>query len=104
MRAGRDPETNAYRLIHGEADGWDDLYVDRIGDFLLMQSPRPLTGPQIDAAKEWKNKLNLNGVYYKQLNRGTGEYEEKRLPATCNGSRSPDTFEVRENGAIFRLA
>ena len=35
--AGRDPKTNAYRLVHGQADGWKDLYVDRLGDFLLIQ-------------------------------------------------------------------
>ena len=69
LRAGQNPETNAYRLVHGRADGWRDLYVDRLGDFLLMQSPLPLTEPQIDAAKDWKNALNLKGVYYKKLNR-----------------------------------
>jgi len=105
LRAGRDPETNAYRLIHGEADGWDDLYVDRLGDFLLIQSPRPLTGPQIDAAKEWKNKLNLNGVYYKQLNRQVQASTKKNAsPRLVMGLEAPDTFQVRENGAIFRLS
>ena len=105
MRAGRDPETNAYRLIHGEADGWDDLYVDRLGDFLLMQSPRPLTGPQIDAAKEWKNKLNLNGVYYKQLNRQVQASTKKNAsPRLVMGLEAPDTFQVQESGMTFRLS
>ncbi|SVA41289.1 uncharacterized protein METZ01_LOCUS94143, partial [marine metagenome] len=69
LRSGRDPKTNAYRLVHGQADGWKDLYVDRLGDFLLIQSPQPLTDPQLEAAIKWKGALKIKGVYYKKLNR-----------------------------------
>ncbi len=34
-------KTNAYRLIHGAADGWPGWYVERLGDFLLSQSESP---------------------------------------------------------------
>ncbi len=105
MRAGRDPETNACRLIHGKADGWKELYVDRLGDFLLMQSPQPLTDPQIDVAKDWKNRLNLKGVYYKRLSR-TVQSSEKTdsSPRLVMGLEAPDIFEVRENGVTYRLS
>jgi 23S rRNA (cytosine1962-C5)-methyltransferase len=105
LRAGRNPETNAYRLIHGEADGWKELYVDRLGDFLLMQSPQPLTDPQIDVAIEWKNRLNISGVYYKQLNRLVQASTKRNAsPRLVMGLESPDTFEVQESGATFRLS
>ncbi|SVB62876.1 uncharacterized protein METZ01_LOCUS215730, partial [marine metagenome] len=61
LRSGQDPKTNAYRLVHGQADGWKDLYVDRLGDFLLMQSPLPLSELQVDATKKWKNALKIKG-------------------------------------------
>jgi len=105
LRAGQDPETNAYRLVHGLADGWRDLYVDRLGDFLLMQSPLPLTGAQIDAAKEWKNRLNLKGVYYKQLNRLVqASTKTGASPRLVMGLEAPDAFDVLENGLTFRIS
>ncbi len=105
LRAGQDPETNAYRLVHGRADGWRDLYVDRLGDFLLMQSPLPLTEPQIDAAKEWKNSLNLKGVYYKKLNRIVQASKKTGAsPRLVMGLEAPDAFDVLENGLTFRLS
>src|SRR5581483_53376 len=33
-----DGETNTYRLIHGAADGWPGLYVDKFDDFFLASS------------------------------------------------------------------
>ena len=105
LRAGQDPETNAYRLVHGRADGWRDLYVDRLGDFLLMQSPLPLTESQIDAAKEWKNSLNLKGVYYKKLNRMVQASKKTGAsPRLVMGLEAPDAFDVLENGLTFRLS
>ena len=105
LRSGRDSKTNAYRLVHGQADGWKDLYVDRLGDFLLMQSPLPLTAPQIDAAKEWKSALNLKGVYYKKLNRMVQKSTTANAsPRLVMGLEAPDMFDVLENGLKFRLS
>ena len=105
LRSGRDSKTNAYRLVHGQADGWKDLYVDRLGDFLLMQSPLPLTEPQIDAAKDWKNALNLKGVYYKKLNRMVQTCTmTSASPRLVMGLEAPEVFDVLENGLTFRLS
>ena len=105
LRSGRDSKTNAYRLVHGQADGWKDLYVDRLGDFLLMQSPLPLTEPQIDAAKDWKNALNLKGVYYKKLNRMVQTCTmTSTSPRLVMGLDAPKVFDVLENGLTFRLS
>ncbi|HZQ47002.1 MAG TPA: RluA family pseudouridine synthase, partial [Verrucomicrobiae bacterium] len=38
--------TNAYRLIHGAADGWPEWYVERLGEYMLSQAERPLTSAQ----------------------------------------------------------
>ena len=105
MRSGRDPKTNAYRLIHGQADGWKDLYVDRLGDFLLMQSPLPLTELQVDATKKWKNALKIKGVYYKKLNRLVQQSTPTSAsPRLIMGLEAPDEFEVMENGLKYRLS
>ena len=49
LRHGLDQKTNIYRLIHGAADGWKGLYVDRLGDYLLIQSSQSLNGKQKEA-------------------------------------------------------
>jgi 23S rRNA (cytosine1962-C5)-methyltransferase len=36
-RLAQDPTTNAYRLVHAEADGLPGLVVDRYGDWLVVQ-------------------------------------------------------------------
>ncbi len=36
-RLAQDPATNAYRLVHAEADGLPGLIVDRYGDWLVVQ-------------------------------------------------------------------
>ncbi|HEX7469690.1 MAG TPA: pseudouridine synthase, partial [Verrucomicrobiae bacterium] len=45
-------ETNAFRLIHGASDGWPGWYVERLGDFLLSQSERPLSAGQRGILKD----------------------------------------------------
>jgi 23S rRNA (cytosine1962-C5)-methyltransferase len=37
VRLAADPATNAYRLVHAEADGLPGLVVDRYGDWLVIQ-------------------------------------------------------------------
>ena len=36
-RLAQDPKTDAYRLVHAEADGLPGLVVDRYGDWLVVQ-------------------------------------------------------------------
>ena len=52
-RAVIEPElTNAYRLIHGGADGWPGWYVDRFGDYLLSQAATSMQ----PAWEEWMRR------------------------------------------------
>tara|TARA_B100000700_G_C14887290_1_gene781012 strand:+ start:49 stop:1011 length:963 start_codon:yes stop_codon:yes gene_type:complete len=105
LRAGACLKTNAYRLVNGEADGWENLYVDRLGQFLLAQSPNPLAKAEVEATIEWKNKLRLKGVYYRKLDRQV-QFSTKRMasPRLLMGLEAPDTFEVKENGLTFYLS
>ena len=46
-----DPEdTDAYRILHGGADGWPGWYVDRLGDFLLSHGEH---APNTDQGSVW---------------------------------------------------
>ena len=65
LRHGLDPRTNIYRLIHGAADGWKGLYVDRLGKYLSVQSSQPLNEKQKEAIELLQ--YELKSVSYTHL-------------------------------------
>jgi 23S rRNA (cytosine1962-C5)-methyltransferase len=96
-------ETNAFRLIHGSADGWPGWYVDQLCDFLLSQSERPFdasgrgTPPWLPIAPR--------GVYHKLLARELqGRASADASPKHVMGEPAPERFTVRENGVSFELS
>jgi 23S rRNA (cytosine1962-C5)-methyltransferase len=93
-------QTTACRLIHGAADGSAGWYVDRLGDYVLVQSEHP---PDVSAGAA--GIRGGRGSYYKQL---THRVREKNLaaasPRLIAGEPAPDRFEIRENGLRFELS
>jgi len=98
-------ETDAFRLIHGAADGWPGLYVDRLGDFLLAQSEHELSAIQLDELERILNTHKLRGVYHKLLSRRVrGATTAEASPKLVLGEAAPEKFHVRENGIIYELS
>jgi 23S rRNA (cytosine1962-C5)-methyltransferase len=94
-------ETDAFRLIHGSADGRPGWYVDRLGEFLLSQSERPLDAEQEAVLKG----LPCRGAYHKLLARELrGRASAEASPQHVTGEASPERFNVRENGVSFELS
>ena len=91
-------QTNAFRLIHGAADGWPGLYVERLGDFLLAQSEAPLTAPQLKCVEECGRRHSSRGIYHKILQR-----QARAAPQWVSGQTAPEEILVRENGLQFAL-
>jgi 23S rRNA (cytosine1962-C5)-methyltransferase len=94
--------TNAYRLLHGESDGWPGFYVDRFGDYLLGQSESPPTPAQ----EEWMNmtagRIGSRGVYHKILARRMEAPTTARIsPRLLAGEAAPPEFPILENGVTF---
>lgn len=92
--------TDAYRLVHGAADGWPGWYLDRLGPWLLSQSAT-------DPGKEQQRMLAsmpASGAYHKHLSRKVGRLKaEEACPVHLSGEIAPDRFVVRENGLRFEL-
>jgi len=98
-------QTNAYRLVHGAADGWPGWHVDRAGDFLLSQSEQPLSGEQREALGRWLRVFSLRGAYHKTLTRQIRKTNAKQAsPQKVLGETAPDPFAVSENGIQFGLS
>jgi 23S rRNA (cytosine1962-C5)-methyltransferase len=91
-------QTNAYRLLHGGADGWPGLYLDRLEDFLLAQSEGNLTASQLACVKEYAHHVGARGIYHKRLQR-----QAQDSPIWLSGEKAPPQLVVRENGANFGL-
>ena len=89
-------ETNAFRVIHGASDGWPGWYVDRLGDYLLLQSEGELTKEQSARLKGFE----CRGAYHKLLSR----HAREESPAHVFGDAAPEFFPIRENGIQFELS
>ncbi len=104
--------TDACRLVHGAADGWPGLYVDRLGEFLLAQSEHPLTPAQQTFLEQClagpagapdHPAPALRGAYHKRLTRQVGRAAQPS-PAHVLGETAPDRFCIQENGLTFELS
>ncbi len=91
--------TNSFRLIHGAADGWPGLYIDKLGDYLLAQSVTPLSESQEKQLRECSTQFNSRAVYFKALSN-----EEKKAPQCLWGTPAFGEFSIRENGLRFALS
>ncbi|HWD18610.1 MAG TPA: pseudouridine synthase [Verrucomicrobiae bacterium] len=86
--------TNAYRLVHGAADGWPGLYVDKWHDYLLAESERPLASSSL----AFLRGLPAKGIYHKLRSR-----QPVKQPAQLiAGEPAPENFLARENGLQFQ--
>jgi 23S rRNA (cytosine1962-C5)-methyltransferase len=128
-----DPQdTDAFRLIHGASDGWPDWYVDRLGDFILSQSDRPLNNSQKEflqkiAASAWPVAVPASadlapanaeattaappiaglqtGAYHKILARQARRASQAEAsPQLVSGAAAPERFTIRENGLQYELS
>jgi 23S rRNA (cytosine1962-C5)-methyltransferase len=103
-----DRETDAFRMIHGPADGCEGWFVDRLGAFDLVQTD---TGTS-EIPSHLRKIINSGGsasyqgrgCYLKRLVRGVGKSQPRRVePKLVDGEAAPDPFFVRENGVKFEL-
>jgi 23S rRNA (cytosine1962-C5)-methyltransferase len=97
-------ETNTGRLLHGGSSGCPGQYVEKLGDWLLWESPNEHDDFEtriIALAKE----QGVRGVYRKHLSRHVrGKNVEALSPTLIFGEAAPDRFVVRENGLNFELS
>ncbi len=101
-----EPETtNAYRLIHGAADGWPGWHVDRLDTFLLSQAEQPLTAAQQEELAKLMAVYGSRGAYHKILTRQVRRATVPQAsPQLVLGEAATGYFTIRENGVLFELS
>jgi 23S rRNA (cytosine1962-C5)-methyltransferase len=98
-------ETNACRFSHGAADGFPGWYVDRLGDYLLSQSEKPLTAPREKVLSNWLAEFSLRGAYHKILQRQIHACAANAAsPQLVLGEPAPERFVISENSLKFELS
>lgn len=96
-------ETDAFRLLHGAADGCPGWYVDRLGSWLLSQSEAALSGPQKERLAGFQQALGLPGACHKPLLRNPRQIRDRVLLEDVVGNPAPEEWVIRENGLRFTL-
>ena len=101
-KLGLDAQTNAWRLVHDEADGLPGCVIDRYGDYLVCQ----FLCAGAEAAREMilaslKRDSSLRGIYERS---DTDARERDGLASRCGliwGEEPPEQFTIHENGISF---
>jgi 23S rRNA (cytosine1962-C5)-methyltransferase len=99
--------TDAFRLIHGAADGWPDFHVDALGPYLLAQSEKTPNDAERGLLRRVGESLpsSVNGIYHKLLNRRVRQSSPSTAsPQLAFGDPAPARFNIRENGVTFELS
>jgi 23S rRNA (cytosine1962-C5)-methyltransferase len=100
------PQTTAYRLLHGAADGLEGLTLDVYGGHLVASLYTESYGAPERAWLEAAHALGFEGVYLKQRPRQANELarENRRDRAPEHailGVDAPPEIVVKENGQPF---
>lgn len=99
------PETDAFRSIHGAADGFSRRYLDRLGDWSLVEGEGEVpSDAEVEKLLQWSGS-NSRGVYFKALRKQVRQTTPaEACPILKTGTEAPPRFEVRENGLRFELS
>ena len=96
--------TDAYRLIHGSADGCPGWYVERLGEYLLSQSEEALSAEREVELARLVERCGARGAYHKTLSRQVRRSTTAEAsPQLVLGAAAPERFAMRENGVRFEL-
>ena len=114
--------TNAFRLIHGAADGQNDLYFDCFAEHLLVQAantkyddaflepflpapPSDATRRVVAALKVEIPELQHRSLYLKRLTKDVARTSSSEAqPHLMSGEPAPEPFVIRENGVQYEIS
>jgi 23S rRNA (cytosine1962-C5)-methyltransferase len=96
--------TNSFRLVHGASDGEPQVYIDALGDQLLVQSHGQFTATVARLAEDLRWKIGARAVWHKILDRHVrGASPGTASPEPVPGGLPSAISEIRENGVRFQL-
>ena len=102
-------ETDAYRLVNAEGDGFPGLTIDRYGEYLMLQLYGNCWRPHLKLlVRALEELLAPTGIYEKARPKQTRELEavseNKNYGRLIAGIPAPARLQVRENGLNFLVS
>lgn len=96
-------ETNAYRLFHGSAEGYDGLAIDRYGDAVLVQTfHQPLQEGELAEIEAFYQALQPDlAVFYNDRSKSNSRVSNPLAPEALALAEQPRTFS--ELGVNYRF-
>lgn len=105
-RAADAGETTAFRLVHGAADGCDELAVEVFDRWLVVRLTGAAPEPALELVLDALHELGFAGIYLKRHPRQASDIVDPRdesiAPALpVRGEPAPETVRVFEHGMPF---
>ncbi len=95
-------DSNAYRLVHSEADGLSGLIVDRYGDWLVVQFlSLAVDKHRVDILQSLTELLAPRGIYERSDGEGRGKEGLPTQTGLIQGEMPPENLEILEHGLRF---
>ncbi len=93
------PETDAFRWIHGKADGWPNFSADQFGPYVLTQSGGA------EPPTDWRTTPAAgSGWYHKTTTPHVrGKSVETASPKHQDGAAADGPFTILENGVRYEI-
>ena len=99
---GKEGETNAYRMLHGEGDGLGGLVVDAYAGFLVVQVLGEAFLPWVeDVEAALEEHLEPRGIVRKLRRKDPRQDRGRLSDQVARGQKPPEVLEVREAGIPF---
>jgi 23S rRNA (cytosine1962-C5)-methyltransferase len=105
---GRSSSTTAFRLVHGEADGFAGLAVDAYGDFLVLHLYSPEADGERDRLLDRLLALGPRGVYVKRHPKQSNTLVDTRTESlapkrAARGDDAPESLVIRESDLSYTV-
>lgn len=86
------PDTDAFRVVDGDADGYPGIFIDQLADRILLSTREAVIPSRL------LDELRMLDapVYHKRLDR-----DVKEAPVQIAGPEVPDEFVIEEQGVRF---
>lgn len=99
-------QTDAFRCVHGTADGQPGDYRDQLGAWMLLEGEDWPVGEEASALLDSAGgSPGVQGVYFKRLLRKVRQASPtEAAPQLLAGTPAPERFPVRENGVTYELS
>jgi 23S rRNA (cytosine1962-C5)-methyltransferase len=90
-------QTNAFRLISGEADGFPDVIVDSYdGNLLIQWQTQAATEHAAELIEQLRSECQPRAIYSQQVTK-----QERTAPRLVHGTDRVERTPIRENGLTF---